>query len=338
MLSHMGAVEATVRPACAEADYAQFAERNLDKMSWLYPLVNNKLGALLRLQLRHEHLFFMKDGRVVDEIGYGEDGKRFHEAAMGKVMRTPEEITAQGYWFVAPRYNARAAYEALGEVQDGAYYSVFSNQCQDWANRVREKSAEIEKTENLTRPSGREAFAPLYKQVAPTVPAAWYFGMIAVVVGVLGLGAPMATGYHYLRFVALLLVAIGVSDIIYAFSSQAWRTFLSTVFFGLLSIAGGAVIWANDHFLLVRSNGVLALVLAAVGFARIGVAVSSRPFIAWLGTFLTGLFLLFTAWVAWGHKDGSAAGWLLGVSLSLSFVAAGVSTIWLNWRLKSKSD
>lgn len=334
----MGAVEAVVKPACAEADYAQFAERNLDKMSWLYPLVNNKLGALLRLQLRHEHLFFMTDGQVVDEIGYGEDGKRFHEADMGKVMHTPEDITAQGYWFVQPRYNARAAYEALGQVQDGAYYSVFSNQCQDWANRVREKTAQIEKTENLAPPPGREAYAPLYKEVAPTVPAAWYFGMIAVVVGVLGLGAPMATGYHYLRFVALLLVAIGISDIVYAFSSHAWRTFLSTVFFGLLSIAGGVVIWANDHFLLVRSNGVLALVLAAVGLARIGVAVSSRPFIAWLGTFLTGLFLLFTAWVAWGHKDGSAAGWLLGVSLSFSFIAAGVSTIWLNWRLKAKAD
>jgi len=331
----MEAVDAAVSPAAAESDYAQFAERNLDKMSWLYPLVNNRLGALLRLQLRHEHLFFMKDGRVVDEIGYGEDGKRFHEADKGKVMRTPEDITAQGYWFVAPRYNARAAYEALGQVRDGAYYSVFSNQCQDWANRVREKSAAIEKSEKLTPPSGQESYAPLYKVVAPTVPAAWYFGMIAVVVGVLGLGAPMATGYHYLRFVALLLFAIGVSDIIYAFSSQAWRTFLSTVFFGLLSICGGALIWANDHFLLVRSNGVLALVLAAVGFARIGVAVSSRPFIAWLGTFLAGVFLLITAGVAWEHKDGSATGWILGVSLSLSFISAGVSTIWLNWRLRS---
>ena len=62
----MGAVEATVTPAAAKAAYAQFAQRNLDKLSWLYPLVNNKLGSLLHLQLRHEHLFFMEDGRVVD--------------------------------------------------------------------------------------------------------------------------------------------------------------------------------------------------------------------------------------------------------------------------------
>ncbi len=332
----MGAVEAVVKPECAGADYAQFAERNLDKMSWLYPLVNNRVGAMLRLQLRHEHLFFMQDGRVVDEIGYGEDGKRFREADMGKVMRTPEDITAQGYWFVAPRYNARAAYEALGEVKDGAYYSVFSNQCQDWAKRVRAKSAEIEKREKLAPPPGEEAYAPLYKEVAPTVPGAWYLGMLAVAVGVLGLAAPMATGYHYLRFVALLLLAIGISDIIYAFSSRAWRTFLSTIFFGLLSVAGAAAIWFNDHFLLMRSNGLLALVLAAVGLARLAVALRSRPFVAWIGTFVTGLLLLATAGVAWTHRDGSAAGWLLGASLSVSFISAGVSTIWLNWKLRER--
>jgi uncharacterized membrane protein HdeD (DUF308 family) len=330
----MEPVEATVGPGAAEADYAQFAQRNLDKLSWLYPLVNNKLGALLRLQLRHDQLFFMKEGSVVDEIGYGDNGKRFQERDMGKVMRTPQDITAQGYWFVEPRFNARAAYEALGEVKDGAYYSLFSNQCQDWANRVRTKTEQIEKAQHLEPPPGRESYSALYREVAPTVPAAWYFGMIAVIVGVLGLGAPLVTGFHYLKLVALLLFAIGVSDIIYAFSSRAWGTFVSTVFFGLLSMAGGVAVWINDHFLLSNSNGVMALALAVVGLARIGVAVRSRPFSAWIGTFITGFLLLATAWIAWIHKEGSAAAWMLGAALSVSFISAGISTIWLNWRLR----
>ena len=328
--------EATVKPAAADADYAQFAQRNLDKLSWLYPLVNNKLGALLHLQLRHDQLFFMKDGHVVDEIGYGDNGKRFHERDMGKTMRTPQDITAQGYWFVEPRFNAKAAYEALGQVQDGAYYSLFSNQCQDWASRVRVKTEQIEKEQRLEPPPGRESCGALYRQVAPTVPAAWYFGMIALIVGILGLGAPLATGFHYLRLVALLLFAIGVSDIIYAFSSRAWGTFLSTVFFGLLSMAGAAAVWINDHFLLANSNGVMAIALAVVGLARIAVAVRSRPFTAWLGTFLAGFLLLVTAWIAWIHKEGSAAAWLLGAALSVSFISAGISTIWLNVQLRKK--
>jgi uncharacterized membrane protein HdeD (DUF308 family) len=330
----MAETEASVRAEAAGADYAQFAQRNLDKMSFLYPLVNNKLGEMLRLQLRHDHLFFMKDGEVVDEIGYGDSGKRFHERDCGKVMRTPEDITAQGYWFVEPRYNAKASYAALGEVQDGAYYSVFSNQCQDWAYRVRRKTEEIQHKEHLAPREGQEVYKPLYKPVAPTVPAAWYLGMVAVIAGVLGLAAPMMAGFHYLRFVAFLLLAIGASDIVYAFSCREWRTFSSTVFFGLLSITGAAVIWMNDYFFLNNSNGVMALVLAGVGVARIGVAVRSRPFSAWIGTFFTGFLLLVTAWLAWEYRDGQTAAWLMGAALSASFISAGVSTIWLNWRLR----
>ncbi len=323
-----------VSPEAAGADYAQFAERNLDKMSWLYPLVNNRLGALLRVQLRHCQLFFVKDGLVVDEIGYGENGKRFHERDMGKTMRTPQEITAQGYWFIHGRHNAKAAYQALEEVQDGAYYSVFSNQCQDWANRVREKTVHIEKAQSLLPPPGQEADPALYRQVSPSVPSAWYFGMIALVVGILGLAAPMATGYHYLKFVGILLFAIGVSDIIYAFSSQGWKTLLSTAMFGILSILGGALIWANDHLFLTNSNALIAGVLAVTGLFRVGVALLSRPFSAWSGTLITGLLLCGTAWIAWKHRDGSAAAWLLGVALSVSFISAGVSTIWLNFRVR----
>jgi uncharacterized membrane protein HdeD (DUF308 family) len=97
---------------------------------------------------------------------------------------------------------------------------------------------------------------------------------------------------------------------------------------------GGVAVWISDHFLLANSNGVMAIVLAVVGFARIAVAVRSRPFIAWIGTFLTGFLLLATSWIAWIHKEGSTAAWMLGAALSVSFISAGVSTIWLNWRLR----
>lgn len=327
----------TVKAETAEADYAQFAKRNLDKMSWLYPLVNNKIGELLKIQLRHMQLFFIKEGKVVDEIGYGDDGRRFHERDKGKVMQTIEDIRRQGYWFIKPRYNAKAAYEALREIKDGAYYSVFSNQCQDWAYRLGHKAKEIEKKEGLKLPAGAETPRWLYQKSAPTVPAAWYCGIIVLIVGILGLAAPVIAGRRYLQFVALLLFAIGISDIIYAFSSRAWNTFISTVFFGLLAILGAAALWVNDYFLLTKSAGLLAVVLAGMGIMRITIALRSRPFKAWSGTFMTGVFLLAAAWIAWGHKEGAATGWLLGVTLSVSFISAGLSTIWLNWQLAKES-
>lgn len=46
--------------ATGEREYCRFGKRNLDGMSWLAPLVNNRLGDRLNLELRHEQLFLSK--------------------------------------------------------------------------------------------------------------------------------------------------------------------------------------------------------------------------------------------------------------------------------------
>ena len=63
--------------------YCRFAKRNLDGMSRLGPLLNNKIGDRLNLELRHEHLFFIQGDRVLKEIGYSEKGRRFSESSSG---------------------------------------------------------------------------------------------------------------------------------------------------------------------------------------------------------------------------------------------------------------
>jgi uncharacterized membrane protein HdeD (DUF308 family) len=324
---------AVVSEEAASADFAQFGERNLDKLSWLYPLVNNRVGAALRLELRHRQLFFIRDGAIIDEIGYGEDGLRFHERDKGKPLHRPEDLKENGYWLVAPKINARAAYQALQEVDDGAYYSLFSNQCQDWAHRVESRALAVQKHEALPAPENTSAARE--KPIPPTVPAAWYFGVIAVLVGILGLGSPLAAGAHYLRFVAILLVAIGVSDSVYALSSREWKTMLSTLLLGIISVVGAVMLWINDYLLLTNSNALLAVFLAVAGGTRILLALRSRPISAWLGTLFTGVALVATAFVAWHYREGTTGAWLLGMTLSVSFLFAGGSTIWLNWRLRS---
>ena len=75
--------------ATGEWEYCRFGKRNLDRMSWLAPLVNNRLGDRLNLELRHEQLFFIKGDRVLEDIGYSEQGQRFTEAAVWKADPFP---------------------------------------------------------------------------------------------------------------------------------------------------------------------------------------------------------------------------------------------------------
>jgi hypothetical protein len=60
-------------------------------MSWLAPLVNNRLGDRLNLELRHEQLVFIKGDQVLEDIGYSEKGQRFTEAQFGKPIHSLQD-------------------------------------------------------------------------------------------------------------------------------------------------------------------------------------------------------------------------------------------------------
>src|SRR5689334_15059619 len=96
-----------------EAAYCRFGKRDLDGMSWLAPLLNNRIGDRLNLELRHEHLFFIQGDRVLKDIGYGEKGQRFSEAEFGKPIRSLQDLKMHGYWLVGRAYDPAIMREAL---------------------------------------------------------------------------------------------------------------------------------------------------------------------------------------------------------------------------------
>src|SRR5262249_21860104 len=104
--------------------YARFAKRDLEGTSWLAPLLNNRFGDLLNLELRHEHLFFVDGEGVVEDVGYSEKGRRFSESEYGKPIRSLADVNHYGYWFVGRAYDPDAMHEALRRQQDGHYYSI----------------------------------------------------------------------------------------------------------------------------------------------------------------------------------------------------------------------
>jgi hypothetical protein len=50
----MTSAESASPHAKGEREYCRFGKRNLHRMSWLAPLVNNRVGDRLNLELRHE--------------------------------------------------------------------------------------------------------------------------------------------------------------------------------------------------------------------------------------------------------------------------------------------
>lgn len=324
-------------------EFCRFGKRDLEKMSWIAPLVNNPLGDALNLEMRHEHLFFIKGDQVLDNVGYSEKGKRFNEADFGKPIENLEEMERNGYWLAGRTYDPAVMREALRRQNDGYYYSVFTNQCQDWVDRLKKRAAEVEKEWGLKpgefldgeQPPPRPRPAE-EKRVPPTEPASLGMGVVAVLLGVAAILTPILFGSKFALLIGLFFLASGVSHTIYAFKGRDFRLVAPVLFFAGLYYMAGLFLLLNREYAVMTASLLIAILLAVEGVSSVGLALFSRPLRNWLGTLAAGVVMIlcaiavFTRWPLSGAR-------FLGVMVGVSFIVGGLSTIYLSQRTRSEA-
>jgi uncharacterized membrane protein HdeD (DUF308 family) len=317
--------------ATGEREYCRFGKRNLDGMSWLAPLVNNRFGDRLNLELRHEQLFFIKGNQVLEDVGYSEGGQRFTETQFGKPIHSLEDLKRNGYWLVGPEYDPAVMREALAEQKDGYYYSLFANQCQDWADRLR-RSAERLETQRGAQPGhiARSAAPHYSKPVSPTEPASIWMGLLAILLGGASIVGPIVAGDLFTVLVGIVFLVSGASHIAYGLHAKDWRNFLHFLLLALSLFAGGILILMNLHFAVVASGPLLAILITIQGIHSIFVGAASRPLIRGVGPLAGGLGMLACAALILAHWPKSSDD-SVGLWVGLALTAGGWSTIWLSW-------
>jgi len=315
-----------------EPVYCRFGKRDLDGMSWLAPLVNNRIGDRLNLELRHEQLFFIQGDKVVEDIGYSEKGQRFSEADMGKPIRSLEDLKRNGYWLVGRAYDPEIMREALKSQQDGYYYSLFANQCQDWTDRLRRSAERIEKTRGLQPPQDKKEMEKLShysKPVSPTEPASIWLGLVAAALGAAAIAGPFLAGRLFSGFIALMFFASGGAHIGYSLHARDWRNMLPILLTALGCIAAGVLIVLNLQFAALATGTLVAVIIAVQGGSSILIGAAVRPLWRGLGSVAAGLLMIVCAifiTLRWPGGDNS-----LGLWVGLALTAGGWSTIWLSW-------
>jgi uncharacterized membrane protein HdeD (DUF308 family) len=313
--------------------YCQFGKRVLDGFGWIAPVTNNRLGDALNIEFVHQHLFFIEGDKVLRNIGYGEKSKRFSEEDYGKSLQTLDDLEKNGYWLVGRPYHPEAATEALEAQEDGHYYSFFSNQCQDWADRLRRRIEKVEKLRVLPalgKDIRADADARFWEEKPPTVPGSLWLALVAILLGLGSFLAPAVAAERSVMVLAAFLIISGIAEIAYAFHSHVWRQFLSTCLFALLNIATGVALFLETSLVANWVGGIFALALAINGSIRIAVALGSRPRQRWLVSLLAGLVLLVSAVLLFTRTVGQrdvAFGMIIGFNLLLG----GASTLWLRW-------
>jgi uncharacterized membrane protein HdeD (DUF308 family) len=318
--------------------YARFAKRDLDKMSWLAPLFNNRFGDLLNIELRHEQVFFILGDRVLENVGYSEKGKRFSESEYGKDIRSLEDLRKYGYFLVGHRYDAACMREALRRQKDGYYYSFFSNQCQDWADRLKRGVERVERERGI-RPLDRRGVGAgkTDRPVLPTEPASVWMGLVALALGAGGVLAPEIAGVAFSTVMGIFFLVSGMSHVVYGFHAKDWTNMMSSALVALVSFAAGVLLLWNGEFARVTGALVIAASLGIQGLANVFLGLFSRPRANWIGKLFAGLIMLGgTALIAsrWSFTDNRLLGRVVGISL----LSGGLSTIWLSWKTRTMDE
>lgn len=328
-------------PDSSPDEFCQFGKRDLDKTSWAAPLVNNRLGDLFNLELRHEQLFFIQGDEVSDNVGFSEKGTRFNEADFGKPIQKIEDMRRQGYWLVGRLYDPLVMREALLRQQDGNYYSFFSNQCQDWADRLRRNAVRVEKEWGLKPGEFLHAVAPesrkgclTTQRVPPTEPASVTMGIIALLLGIASIFAPYFAGGSFALILGLFFIASGVSHGIYAYHGLDWRAGVPVLFFGFLNLIGGLFMILNTQLAIMGVSLLIGIMLGFQGASSVFLALFSRPRQHWVGTLFSGLALLICAALVFLRWPESGAR-LLGGAVGISLIVGGLSTISLSRKIRS---
>ena len=114
-----------------DGNYVVFAQRPLKRLPFIpQPRPSDGFSDRNNVQLTHEHIFFCKNGRIERNVGFGPDG-RYSEKTISERYRLVNDR----------RYNLAIINSILGPdacyTSDVGTYGLRSNNCQDFAARVR---------------------------------------------------------------------------------------------------------------------------------------------------------------------------------------------------------
>jgi hypothetical protein len=155
---------------------------------------------------------------------------------------------------------------------------IFSNQCQDWADRLRRSAERLEAKHGLKAKPGGHPSAPHYsKPVSPTEPASIWMGLLALILGGASILGPIVVGDLFTVLIGIVFLVSGASHVAYGLHAKDWRNFLHFLFLAFGLLVGGVLILMNLHFAEVATGTLLAILITVQGVNSIVVWRGQSP-------------------------------------------------------------
>jgi uncharacterized membrane protein HdeD (DUF308 family) len=152
-------------------------------------------------------------------------------------------------------------------------------------------------------------------------------GIALVVLGVIALLAPLATGLVFSLLISALLIGAGIVEFIDAFRSGSWQRGLLLALAGLVTLAAGILYIARPIIGLVALTVVFIAYLVFMGAFRLVLSIQMPRGAPGRGmSFVSGLVALGLAYITIAQLP-SVSSWLIGTFIGVSLIFAGTARI-----------
>jgi len=163
-------------------------------------------------------------------------------------------------------------------------------------------------------------------------------GVAMVVIGILAIFAPLASGLVFDMFFGAVFIGAGIVELIDAFRAGTWQRGVLLGLAGVVTLAAGVLYIARPVVGLVALTVVFIAYLIFVGAFRIVMAFElpgGSPGKFW--AFVSGIVTLVLAYLAIAQMPNISV-WLIGTFIGVSLIFAGVARISLARGFRKATD
>jgi len=153
-----------------------------------------------------------------------------------------------------------------------------------------------------------------------------WMGILTVIIGIIALGSPMASGVVLTYMIAFLLIGGGITRGIYAFKAGSLGKGILMLVFGAATVIAGFVVLANPILGLATLTIILFAYFLVDGIAEIILAFQIKPQQGWGMMLVNGIVSLLLAIMVYRNWPVSAV-WLPGVLVGINLLFSGITML-----------
>jgi uncharacterized membrane protein HdeD (DUF308 family) len=151
-------------------------------------------------------------------------------------------------------------------------------------------------------------------------------GIVLVILGVLSVMAPLASGIAVQALVSLLMIGAGITWAIFAFHANSWGSGVWEGLVGILAVVCGVIMLTHPMVSLAALTLGLAAYFVSVGALKVVFAFQERPMPGWGLVLFNGLIsLTLGVMLAWQWPVSGV--WAIGTLVGVDFLFGGFSLI-----------